>query len=83
MHRNAVRFLAWLLWWRPPCLLRAVIVNLKDEQDTAIRGLLWQSRGAWLVIREASLLRANAAPTPVDGEIVMHRENVAFLQVLP
>jgi len=72
-----------LLWWRPPCLLRAVIVNLKDDPNTAIRGVLWNSRGAWLTVRQASLLRGDAAPTAMDGEVVLHRSNVAFLQVLP
>ena len=74
----------WLLWWRPPCLLRVVIVNLKDDPNTAIRGVLWNSRGAWLTVRQASLLRGGAEPetTTMDGEVVVHRSNVAFLQVL-
>jgi hypothetical protein len=74
-----------LLWWRPPCLLRVVIVNLKDDPTTAIKGVLWASRGAWLTVRQASLLRTGTTDTPstaIDGEIVVHRSNVAFLQVL-
>ena len=71
----------WLCWWRPPCLLRACIVNLKD--DTAIKAVLWTSRGPWLTFRDASLLKAGAQPVRMDGELVVHRSNVAFLQVLP
>lgn len=72
----------WLFWWRPPCLLRAVIVNLTDGQ-TAIQGVLWNSRGAWLTIRDAKLLVANTTPQTIDGEAVVHRDRVSFVQVLP
>jgi len=74
----------WLLWWRPPCLLRVVIANLKDDPTMAIRGVLWSSRGRWLVLREASILMKGATTTTaLDGEVVVHRSNVAFLQVIP
>jgi hypothetical protein len=73
--------LTW--WWQPPCLVRAVIVNRKDDPTTALRGVLWSSRGSWLVLRDASVLAVNAPPRLIDGEIVIHRSNVAFLQVLP
>lgn len=70
------------MWWnRPPCLLRSVLVNLKHDADSALRGVLWQARGPWLVLRDVTAIKAGAAPTPVDGEVVIHRENVAFLQV--
>jgi len=72
----------WLLWWRPPCLLRSVILNLKDDPANAVKGVLWSARGSWLTLRDCSLLRP-AGPTKIDGEIVVHRSNVAFLQVLP
>jgi hypothetical protein len=59
-----------------------VIVNLQSDSDTALRGVLWQSRGAWLVLREVVMLKVNTPQTPVDGEVVIHRSNVAFIQVL-
>lgn len=71
----------WLFWWRPPCLLRPVIVNLTDQ--SAIQGVLWSSRGAWLTIRDAKLLISNTTPQPIDGEAVVHRDRVSFVQVLP
>jgi hypothetical protein len=73
--------LRWLCWWRPPCLYRAVIANLKD--DTTIQGVLWSQQGAWLIFKDASLLKAAVPPTHIDGEVVVHRSNVSFLQVLP
>jgi hypothetical protein len=70
------------LWWsRPPCLLRQVIVNLAD--DAAIRGVLWRTQGPWLVLRDAALLKAHGDPIAMDGEIVVHRGTVRFVQVLP
>ena len=71
----------WLLWWRPPCLLKACIVNLKDDPTTAIKGVLWSSRGPWLTFRNGELLKSNQLPVPIDGETVIHRDRVLFLQV--
>lgn len=74
---------AWLAWWRPPCLLRRVIVNLQDDRDIAIRGVLWGSRGAWLTLRDVQMLRHGGSAMTVDGEVVLHRSNVSFIEVLP
>jgi len=73
----------WLWFWRPPCLLRAVIVNLHEDPSTAIKAVLWATRGPWLTFKDASLLKAGAPPTPIDGDVVIHRARVLFLQVLP
>jgi hypothetical protein len=71
-------------WWEPPCLLRVVIVNLRSDDREAIRGVLWSMRGPWLTVRQATLLREGSADaTTVDGEIIVHRDNIAFLQVVP
>ena len=73
----------WLCWWRPPCLLRAVILNFKDDSTTALKAVLWSTRGPWLTCKDASLLKAGTPPTPIDGDVVIHRDRVLFLQVLP
>lgn len=73
---------AALLWWRPPCLLRRVIVNLRGD-DAALEGVLWGARGAWLTLKDARALYPGREPAAVDGEIVVHRDRVSFLQVLP
>ncbi len=73
----------WLTFWRPPCLLRLVIVNLKHSPDTAFRGILWQSRGRWLTLRNVDMLSAGNELKAVDGEVVLDRDNVSFVQVLP
>lgn len=74
---------SWLFWWRPPSLLRRVIVNLKHNESEAVEGLLWQSRGPWLILRDATALKADRPAVAIVGEIHIERENVAFMQVKP
>jgi hypothetical protein len=64
---------------RYPCL-RRVVVNVKS--GTALRGLLWERRGGYLVLREAELLVPRQAPTSMDGEVAIPAEAVDFIQVL-
>lgn len=74
----------WLVrWFQPPFILRTVIVNLKDDPTAAIQGALWSARGPWFTLRRAAMLKAGDTPTPLDGDVVVHRDNVSFLQVLP
>lgn len=72
-----------LLWWRPPCLLRRVIVNLVHEESEALEGVLWSYRWGWFTLREASALKAGHPPVRMPGEVTIHREQVAYFQVLP
>ena len=59
-------------------------MTLKSEQDTALKGVLWQTRGPWLVLRNVFLISGSASAPEVrmDGEVIVHRDNVTFLQVL-
>ena len=62
--------------------LRRVIVNLKGADSPAFRGVLWQRRSGYLVLRNVELLKARGETTPLDGEVVIFQENVSFLQVI-
>jgi len=73
----------WLLWWRPPCLLRRVIVNFTHDPEEAIEGALWSYRGGWLTLRDALALKAGVKVAPMPGEVVIHRSAIAFMQVIP
>jgi hypothetical protein len=64
-------------------LLRAVLVNMKHDDDSALRGVLWQSRGPWLVLRDVSAIKSTGQPMAIDGDVIVHRDNIAFIQVLP
>jgi len=67
--------------WDPP-VLRRVVVQLKDDPTTALRGVLW-SRGPWLTLRSPELLKTGMQPERLVGDAVIHSSNVSFLQVLP
>jgi hypothetical protein len=45
--------------------------------------VLWRSRGAWLVLKDCAMLKPNHEPLPMDGDVVIHRDRIAFIQVLP
>ena len=71
----------WFAFWRPPFLHRLCLVTTQSDPDAAFRGVIWQSRGAWLVLKNAAIVKAGAPPVPVDGEVVIHRSNLAFVQM--
>lgn len=76
--------LRWLCWWRPPCLLRRVIVNFTHAPTEALEGVLWSTRGPWLTFRDVSAMKAGTQqPVKLPGEAVIHRSQISFLQVLP
>lgn len=62
---------------------RRVLVNLRS--GTVFTGILWARRGPLLVLRavEVRAPTANARFVPVDGEIVVERPQVDYIQVLP
>jgi len=66
--------------WRRTALRRRVLVNLRTEK--AFRGVLWAKRGPLLVLKEVEMLEAGREPLKLDGEVVIERANVDFLQVL-
>ena len=60
---------------------RRVIVNTKTERS--FRGVLWRTSWGYLVLRNAELLKSSGETLPIDGEVVIERANVDFVQVLP
>lgn len=59
---------------------RRVVVNTKTEQ--AFRGVLWRSRWGYLVLRNAEIVRDREGTVAMDGEVVIERANVDFIQVV-
>lgn len=56
-----------------------VLVNLDDGR--AFDGILWAKRGPLLVLRDARLYEPSAASMPVDGDVVIERSRVIYIQV--
>ena len=67
-----------MFWWRRTAVRKRVVVNLADK---AFSGVLWAKRGPLLVLRDAVLMQHGAADTPLDGEVVVERSKVDFIQV--
>ncbi|MFE7566215.1 hypothetical protein ACFU76_04515 [Streptomyces sp. NPDC057539] len=57
---------------------KRVIVNLEDK---AFAGVLWAKRGPLLVLKDVTLMQHGAADTPMDGEVLVERSKVDFIQV--
>ena len=62
----------------PTC--HKAIVNLKSS--TTLRGVIWRRRGGYLVLRQAELLCPREAPMAMDGEVLVFRADVDFIQVV-
>jgi len=62
-----------------PCL-RNVVVNTKT--DRAFRGVLWDRQGDYLVLRNTEMLRGRGEVTPMDGDVVIDKDNIDFIQVV-
>jgi small nuclear ribonucleoprotein (snRNP)-like protein len=63
--------------WRD-LLAETVVVNLKSGK--AFQGVLWSQRKDLLVLRDAVLFE-HGEQTPVDGEVLVERSNVDFVQI--
>jgi small nuclear ribonucleoprotein (snRNP)-like protein len=60
---------------------RRVLVNLAG--GNAVEGVLWDERGELLVLRDAVLLEPGAGAARLDGDVLIERAKVAFVQMPP
>lgn len=55
-----------------------VLVSLIDGK--AFDGLLWARKGRLVVLRDARLIEPGAEPVPVDGDVLLDRDRIDFVQ---
>ena len=67
-------------WLDPYPVLKRVIVNTRTER--AFRGVLWQRKREYLVLKDAELLKGKGETVPMDGEVLIERANVDWIQVV-
>lgn len=67
------------LAWRRNVVRRRGIANLKSGRT--FRGILWKQSGPLVVMRQAEMLEAGREPIPVDGEVVIERSEIEFIQL--
>jgi hypothetical protein len=73
------------LWWASASSwrlvkARRVVVNLRSGQ--AIEGLMVRQSGALLFLAEARLHEGSDNPVPIDGQAVIERPTIDFIQML-
>lgn len=66
--------------WRRLHIYRRVVVNTRD--GGAFEGVLWGRRGPLIILREAELVN-RAERVRLDGEVIIERDHVNFMQVPP
>lgn len=67
--------------WRP-LLRRRVVLVLRTE--VTVEGILWRRAGPLLVLRDVTVhLDPAAKGTPVDGEFVVERDKIEWMQAVP
>lgn len=66
--------------YRRTLIRRRVLVTLTN--DIVFGGVLWAQRGPLLVLRDVTLYDAGHPPTPMDGEVVIERPRVAYIQTV-
>lgn len=59
-------------------LRKRVLVALLDGK--AMNGVLWARRGRLIVLRDVTLIEPGASPVSMDGEVIVDRSRVDFVQ---
>ena len=67
-----------VIWARRLMVRRRVLVNLRS--GSAVTGLLWSRRGRVLVLKSAELLEQGSAPVVMDGDVILDRDQVEYVQ---
>jgi hypothetical protein len=61
---------------------RTVIVNTRQPDDRSVQGVLAHVHGDCLVLRHALYLATGVPPQRMDGDVVIPRDHVAFIQTV-
>jgi len=67
--------MGWRRW--PYC--KQVLVN--TDGGRAFDGILYARRGPLLILRQAKLIEPGREPVALDGEVLIERPRVTFIQV--
>lgn len=65
-------------FWKRNVVRRRMIVNLKTGR--AFRGIVYKQSGPLVVLRNVEMLESGRPPVPVDGEVLIERDEIEFMQ---
>lgn len=68
----------WLMGAPYPVRERG-IVNLKN--GSAFRGVIWQRKDGFLLLKGAEMLKPRGEAVPIDGEVLLYETDVEFIQI--
>ena len=68
-------------FWREPFLYRRCLITTKSAPDNAFDAVIFERRGAWLVLKRCTLLKPGVEPIPMDGDVVIPVADFAFAQL--
>ncbi len=57
-------------------------VSVATKTGRIFRGVLWARRGAYLVLRNAELIKAKGEVVAMAGDLAIDASNIDFMQVL-
>lgn len=60
--------------------MKTVIINTKSGK--AFRGVLWSSWFSMIVLKNAEMLRPGGEAVSMDGDLVIYKRDVDFIQVI-
>lgn len=60
--------------------LVATTLLINTKTDKAFRGVLWSETRDYLILRNAVLIAGEE--TPIDGELLVERTNIDFIQIV-
>lgn len=59
---------------------KRVIINTKS--DKTFRGIIWKHNSQFVILKNVELLHSSKQATPVDGEVIIYRTDIDFIQVI-
>jgi len=70
-----------LQWSRRLIVRRRVLVQL--DTGRAVVGTLWSTKANRVVVKSAELFEPGSEPTRMDGDVVVERARVEYIQAVP
>lgn len=72
----------WWPWRRIRVCRKVNVVCKGGPEAPTFEGVWWDERGGYLVLKEAQLIKGQHQRVILDGEILVPRETIAFIQVV-